>query len=53
MRGAVSYNKMFAVKEEEGGDGIDREEFRFSGGTLPGLKDVRLEKEGKDMLRFY
>jgi hypothetical protein len=53
MRGAVSYNKMFAVKEEEGEYSIDPEEFRFSGGTLPGLKDVRVEKEGKDVLRFY
>ena len=53
MRGAVSYNKMFAVKEEEGEYSIDPEEFRFSGGTLPGLKDVRVEKEGNDVLRFY
>ena len=53
MRGAVSYNKMFAVKEEEGAYAIDPEEFRFSGGTLPGLKDVRVELEGKDVLRFY
>lgn len=53
MRGAVSYNKMFAVKEEEGAYSIDPEEFRFSGGTLPGLKEVRVEKEGKDLLRFY
>lgn len=53
MRGAVSYNKMFAVKEEEGEYAIDPEEFRFSGGTLPGLKELRVEKEGKDLLRFY
>lgn len=53
MRGAVSYNKMFALKEEEGEYAIDPEEFRFSGGTLPGLKEVRVEKEGKDLLTFH
>lgn len=53
MRGAVSYNKMFAVREEEGAYAIDPVAFRFSGGTLPGLKDVRVELEGKDVLRFY
>ncbi|NQX39301.1 hypothetical protein SAMN05421820_102328 [Pedobacter steynii] len=53
MRGAVSYNKMFAVKEEENGYTIDPEEFKFSGGSLPGLKDVKVALEGKDVLRFH
>lgn len=52
-RGAVSYNKKFAVKEQGEEYYIDPVAFRFSGGTLPGLKEVRVELEGEDVLRFY
>lgn len=53
MRGAVSYNKMFAVKATEEAFYIDPAAFRISGGTLPGLKEIRVELESAKVLRFH
>ncbi|SHE52591.1 DUF6266 family protein [Pedobacter caeni] len=51
-RGAISYNKTHAVQVKGEDCFIDPERFRFSGGVLPGLKDIAVELERPDLLRF-
>jgi hypothetical protein len=52
-RGALSYNRQFAVKATENGDEIDPECFKISGGSLPGLTGLKVLQESAKFLRFY
>jgi hypothetical protein len=52
MRGALSYNRKFVLKTEEGEDYIDPAEFRISGGSLAGLTAAAVVQENEGLLRF-
>ncbi|NQX38683.1 hypothetical protein SAMN05421820_101714 [Pedobacter steynii] len=52
-RAALSYNRKFAVKATEEGYEIDPEQFKISGGSLPGLTGLRVLQESAEVLRFH
>ncbi|NQX37350.1 hypothetical protein SAMN05421820_103675 [Pedobacter steynii] len=52
MRGALSYNRKFALKTDEEGDYIDPASFRISGGSLAGLTAAAVVQENEEVLRF-
>jgi len=52
MRGALSYNRQFALKTAGEEDYIDPAAFRISGGSLVGLKAAAVLQENEKLLRF-
>lgn len=52
LRGALSYNRQFALKTAGEEDYIDPAEFRISGGTLAGLTAAAVVQENEELLRF-
>ncbi|NQX39973.1 hypothetical protein SAMN05421820_106375 [Pedobacter steynii] len=52
-RGALSYNRQFAVKATEEGYEINPEHFKISGGSLPGLTGLKVLQESEKFLSFH
>ena len=52
MRGALSYNRQFALKTVGEEDSIDPAAFRISGGNLAGLAAAAVVQESEELLRF-
>jgi hypothetical protein len=52
MRGALSYNRQFALETAGKEDYIDPVAFRISGGSLAGLTAAAVAQENEQLLRF-
>ncbi|RYG54599.1 MAG: hypothetical protein EOO01_01075 [Chitinophagaceae bacterium] len=52
IRGAISYNRKHAVKEDENGFFLDPNEFVVAGGTLPGAKLPEFSVESPGIIKF-
>lgn len=53
MRGALSYNRKFAVAGDAPDFYIDPEKFRVTGGDLPGAEDAQFVLESPKVLRVH